>query len=353
MSRVILHTLSASFSANTTFAGVQPLIAAGVLDIDTNKFTYFTPESAHLLTEIIINADLLITYDGKRNAFMILRKYYGLKGASSKLPPHGQHIQIQDEIAKLSKGRVVKFAKAVVANFPDENIDRGKLKSLNQNELENACLEDVKRIQKLYALHLEKKLICPSTKPRAPQVKKSRSLGSKVDLRETPASKNKTSGLLKLEFELIPRTAWFKNVRSMVSKHDWDTLRKECYEKAGYVCEICGERGGRHPVEAHEVWEYDDLNRIQKLVRLIALCPSCHSVKHIGNAYLRGVADEAMVHFQHVNRITDREAKTMLYDAFCLWEERNKHDWVCDVSWLDNKGVPYIPERHQANDLTT
>ena len=42
----------------------------------------------------------------------------------------------------------------------------------------------------------------------------------------------KVSPPIKLTIELVPRTAWFSNVRSMVSREDWDVLRKECYAQA-------------------------------------------------------------------------------------------------------------------------
>ncbi|MDD5383728.1 MAG: HNH endonuclease [Gallionella sp.] len=155
----------------------------------------------------------------------------------------------------------------------------------------------------------------------------------------------KVSSPIKLTIELVPRTAWFSNVRSMVSREDWDVLRKECYVQASNRCEICGGSGGKHPVEAHEVWEYDDQLQVQKLIRLIALCPSCHAVKHIGNAFLRGVADDALDHFQSVNALTQKKTLKLLKEAFSIWEERSSRQWICDVSWLDNKGVPYQPER--------
>jgi hypothetical protein len=56
----------------------------------------------------------------------------------------------------------------------------------------------------------------------------------------------------------------------------------------GSRCEICGGRGPEHPVECHERWRYNDLIRTQTLVRMIALCPACHQVKHVGLANVRG-----------------------------------------------------------------
>ena len=59
---------------------------------------------------------------------------------------------------------------------------------------------------------------------------------------------------IKLTIELVPKTAWYKNVRSEVSKDRWDELRKECYRNANYKCEVCGGTGPKWPVECHEIW---------------------------------------------------------------------------------------------------
>src|SRR3972149_12027864 len=92
----------------------------------------------------------------------------------------------------------------------------------------------------------------------------------------------------RLTIELVPGTTWFSNLRSILPKEDWDALRRPAYRLAGYRCEICGGRGDRYPVAAHEVWKYDVRKHIQRLIRLIALCPACHEVKHIGLAGGRG-----------------------------------------------------------------
>ena len=106
----------------------------------------------------------------------------------------------------------------------------------------------------------------------------------------------------RLQVELVPSTCWFSNVRDHVSKTDWDTLRKATYQKAGHVCEICGGRGPKWPVECHEIWHYDDESLTQTLKGLIALCPSCHETKHIGLAGLRGRVEIAKVHLGLVQK---------------------------------------------------
>ena len=107
--------------------------------------------------------------------------------------------------------------------------------------------------------------------------------------------------MTRLTVELVPSTCWWSNVRSHVAPAVWERLRRATAAAAGNRCEICGGRGRRHPVECHEVWDYDDTTRVQRLVRLIALCPACHEVKHLGLAAKRGRHGAALAHLARVN----------------------------------------------------
>jgi 5-methylcytosine-specific restriction endonuclease McrA len=146
---------------------------------------------------------------------------------------------------------------------------------------------------------------------------------------------------MKLEIELVPKTSFFNNVRSIVTSKQWDILRKECYKKANYKCEICGGGGNNYPVECHEIWEYDDDKYIQKLVRLIALCPRCHEVKHFGRAKIMGNSNRALNHLIKVNGINKEFAISYIGQVFETWKLRSKHGWKIDISYLEtyNKDV--------------
>ena len=137
-----------------------------------------------------------------------------------------------------------------------------------------------------------------------------------------------------LTVDLVPKTCWCHNVRSEVSPAQWDILRKQCYRNADYKCEICGGTGPDWPVECHEVWEYNDKSRTQILRRLIALCPSCHQVKHIGLAGIQGNYDIAVDHIMSVNNWNRHEAEMHINEAFDTWRLRNEHNWTLDIAWL-------------------
>lgn len=138
----------------------------------------------------------------------------------------------------------------------------------------------------------------------------------------------------KLTIELVPETCWFSNVRDHVSKPIWDRLRRTTYRAAKYRCEICGGVGDVWPVEAHEVWYYNDATLTQTLVRLIALCPSCHRVKHIGLAEMNGQGEEARRHLAKVNEWNEWQVEDYLNRMIRLYELRSKKRWSLDLSWL-------------------
>ncbi len=100
----------------------------------------------------------------------------------------------------------------------------------------------------------------------------------------------------KLTIELVPKTAWFSNVRDHVSPSEWLKLSRCIIEEAGYHCRICGSQGKKHRVECHETWYYDDTVKLQKPTGLIALCPACHRVKHIGRTSMVGSVHYSIYH---------------------------------------------------------
>lgn len=141
---------------------------------------------------------------------------------------------------------------------------------------------------------------------------------------------------MKLTIELVPSSSWGNNLRSALPKAKWDKLRRKCYEEAGYVCEVCGGVGPRHPVECHEIWEYNDHTGVQKLVGVIALDPMCHRVKHIGHALSIGLGARTVAHMAKVNEITVAEAWDYVDSALRKWQNRSRFPWEVDISFVDD-----------------
>ncbi|MDV2997699.1 MAG: hypothetical protein N4J56_007404 [Chroococcidiopsis sp. SAG 2025] len=138
----------------------------------------------------------------------------------------------------------------------------------------------------------------------------------------------------KLTVELVPRTCWYSNVRSHISKDNWKKIGRQIFQRAGYRCEVCGGRGNKHPVECHEIWHYDDKNCTQTLVGLTALCPACHECKHMGFANTQGRGEIALTHLAEVNGWSLDWARSYTDRCFEVWAERSQFEWKIDLDYL-------------------
>lgn len=149
-----------------------------------------------------------------------------------------------------------------------------------------------------------------------------------------------------LTIELVPSTCWFSNVRNHISSAEWNKVKKHTFTKANYRCEVCNGVGHKHPVECHELWHYDDTNHIQTLTGTIALCPDCHTVKHMGLAQIRGVGVKAERWLAKVNNWDNSKTSQYVAGAFSQWRTRSRYDWTLNIDWLNETfGLEVKPER--------
>jgi hypothetical protein len=138
---------------------------------------------------------------------------------------------------------------------------------------------------------------------------------------------------MKLTIELVPSTAWYSNMRKVLSQAQWDTVRKQCYADYHHQCGVCG---AHSRLNCHEIWEYDDTNHIQRLTGYIALCDLCHHCKHLGLAGIlarEGKLDMQTVidHYCQVNGCTQVDFEKDSAAAFAQWRERSRCQWTTDL----------------------
>ncbi|PKR82408.1 HNH endonuclease [Heyndrickxia camelliae] len=138
---------------------------------------------------------------------------------------------------------------------------------------------------------------------------------------------------MELTLEVIPKSTWGKNVRSEY-KSDWDKIRKLVYQKAMMKCQICYEK--QETLHAHEVWEFDEEDHIQKLVDIIGICEDCHNTIHYGRAKLVGTDQEAKEHFMKVNECDELDWMLAVQEVSIKSMKRNKiKDWKLDLSLVE------------------
>lgn len=151
----------------------------------------------------------------------------------------------------------------------------------------------------------------------------------------------------RLEMELVPSSAWWSNVRSQVTPKQWQVCKDFVKARSSARCEICGGVGRKWPIECHEIWQYDMPTErgkagLQTLVGLIALCPPCHSAKHIGrsmNVMSRHDLKELWGHILQVNQWNAATLEAYLDTTFAVWSVRSDTSWDLDVSFLETIGL--------------
>ena len=137
----------------------------------------------------------------------------------------------------------------------------------------------------------------------------------------------------KLNFELVPDGCWYSNLRTILSKKQWEFLKVDAKERSQGKCMICGRKTNR--LEAHERWSYDKEKGVQKLEDIVAVCHDCHSVIHIGFTQLKGNIKRAEEHFMKVNDCSYAEYRKALGQANERHKELNKvSEWALDITYL-------------------
>ncbi len=159
----------------------------------------------------------------------------------------------------------------------------------------------------------------------------------KSRVRSKPKSRN-----YKLSVKLIPISLWnrsiYKLLKSTGKIHRWRKLKDKIFEKEGHKCWICGSEG---KLEAHEFWEYDDKNHIQRLKGIHHICIKCHRVIHFGfSCYTSDsrnllqkqglTCNDLITHFCKVNNCTPKDFFEHLREANDLHAERSRHQWKQD-----------------------
>ena len=139
-----------------------------------------------------------------------------------------------------------------------------------------------------------------------------------------------------LFIDMIPRSCWFTNVRKMIHRSDWDRVRKHIYDRVDGKCECCG---SSNIIEAHERWSYDGDTKIQKLMRLIALCKRCHESTHMGLSAILCKEDSAKAHLMTVRGFDETQLQMHIDDAYKLFAERSKVNWILDIDIITCNGI--------------
>jgi len=164
----------------------------------------------------------------------------------------------------------------------------------------------------------------------------------------------------KLKMELVPSSSWYSNVRSNVSKYNWDIIRYKVYEEYDHKCGICGYKppvGVKGTIHCHEIWKYqanDNIKGVQTLKGFIALCWLCHGIKHIGHTQIiaregKLNLDDYKKHFLKVNKCSMEDYDSHYKESMFDYTEKSAIEWDLNIDLLDKYGVKVLT--HKQNKL--
>lgn len=149
-----------------------------------------------------------------------------------------------------------------------------------------------------------------------------------------------------LSIELIPKTAWYKNVRSTVPCSVWMEIR---VLHLRHFCVYCGTE---HELNLHEIWQWDDIRHVQKLTGFETVCFLCHNIKHLafgGIMIEQGVIErkDLVKHYCQVNDCSAKDFERDAFEAMKVWEERSKFVWILDMTYLTSDVMPKLDRYHK------
>lgn len=153
----------------------------------------------------------------------------------------------------------------------------------------------------------------------------------------TPSTVNRSR--IALFVDMIPRSAFFSNLRSEITATEWEAVKKKTAHPAGNCCEACDQKGEKWPVECHERWIYDESAKIQILDRTVAFCPPCHEATHYGLAGINGRSEHAQSQLMKVTGMNRIQVQQHIRNATTDWRRRSSMQWTLDARWL----LDFIP----------
>ncbi|MFA5037013.1 MAG: hypothetical protein WC479_07540 [Candidatus Izemoplasmatales bacterium] len=149
----------------------------------------------------------------------------------------------------------------------------------------------------------------------------------------------------------IPKPLHEVNPRTIKGQEWWDKERRLTYEAQGDRCAACGThksqaKGKKKWLECHEVYEIDYAAGRAIFVKLVALCPYCHSFIH--NGRLQALFDKGEITTKEYFAVINHGKEILeKHNLFNQWEHR--HDVLGKIAeWEDWRlvfeGLEYPPK---------
>lgn len=183
----------------------------------------------------------------------------------------------------------------------------------------------------------------PGPRPHVPPVFDLEKALGDLPLFVPPLSVRPPAGA-KLRVEIVPTPCRSTGLDLLLDSEVRARVAKTVAAAAGSSCRGCEARLGPEP-DCREVFHYDDADRVQTLVSVVALCRTCSGLADlIARAPADGRYIEALEHLMDVNDWDQSTAETYANAVGALAEWRSRHEWTTDLTYLETLCVSVTPE---------
>lgn len=163
---------------------------------------------------------------------------------------------------------------------------------------------------------------------------------------------------MKIRIEVIPIQCTGRNL------HSHDILRQRKWEEISQgirklqKCECCEKKFEEKELHAHEVWEFDPKEQVQRLKQIICVCTKCHQAIHynflLSNQSLTNrEAFIAKAHYMEINgkkcdeKRFEHDLNEALHEYRCLNQKTGT--WKLDISYVIKAGFVVYEEINLEN----
>lgn len=140
--------------------------------------------------------------------------------------------------------------------------------------------------------------------------------------------------------EMVPMSLWGSNMRGLMTRMEWRSVRQALLDVQGVTCAICGKvETAPRRVYAHEEWAYDETTEpaTASITGVSLVCWHCHACEHWGctNALVRErnltrALQDTIAHFCRLNDATEKDFEAHQADAAKVWRRRCGRKWRID-----------------------
>lgn len=146
----------------------------------------------------------------------------------------------------------------------------------------------------------------------------------------------------------ISTQSWFTTTSEHCSKRYWGQVGLLLKSYHQNQCAICGEYKTDQEIEIQELWDFDDVKKIQTLRAYYPICINCQDHVTVSSNLPDSEKETYIQFLSNINKWNVEEAKKHLIESLKLADQRNQAEWIVDVEYLVSE-LKITPNNYREN----